>query len=125
MQLGRQSDGRGGRVAGLETLENRCLLSASAGVSGGAPVVAQPAAVRATPMAGTPTLTVADRQELLANWIGPNAAALQSYLTSGNTAAFDAELLNYMKTRTNRHYLFDPADATGIINFINADGGLV
>jgi len=107
----------------FEALESRQLLSVAAPVASGASP--SPSVIRATPMKAAPTLSLADRQELLANWIGSNAATLQGYLTAGNTTAFDAELLNYMKTRTNRHYLFDPADATGIINFINSDGGLV
>lgn len=107
----------------VETLEGRTLLSVAM------PTVAaaafQPAAAVRQPMAATPTLTLADRQELLNNWAGSNAATLQSLLNAGDTTGFDNELLSYMRSRTNRQYYFDPDDAAGIVNFINNDGGLV
>lgn len=108
----------------LQPLERRLFLSVS---SDSARVLATsaPAAVHANPATSTPTLTLADRQELLNNWVGSDKATLTSLLATNDTAGFDAELLNYMRTRTNVNYYFDPADATGIINFINADSGLV
>jgi hypothetical protein len=108
----------------LQFLERRLCLSAS--VSGEhIAETSAPAAVHAHPATSAPTLTLADRQELLNNWVGSDAGTLASLLAANNTAGFDAELLNYMRARTNVHYYFDPADATGILNFINADGGLV
>jgi hypothetical protein len=105
----------------LHPLESRALLSA-------APVLAAPTNVTSPalikPHATAPTLTVADRQELANNWIGSNAATLQSLIAAGDTAGFDAELLNYMRNRTNRNYYFDPDDADDIIAFFDVDAGL-
>ncbi len=114
------------RSTNMESLEGRVLLSAATATSA-ASAAASPgaSAVHAMPMKSTPTLSLADRQELLANWVGSDAAVLQGYLNANDTASFDAELLNYMKARTNRHYYFAQSDATGILNFINGDSGLV
>jgi predicted outer membrane repeat protein len=108
----------------LQPLERRLFLSVASPAQA-VDKMASPAAIHATPATSTPTLTVADRQELLKNWVGSDAATLSTLLAANDTAGFDAELLNYMKTRTNVHYYFAPADATGIINFINGDSGLV
>src|SRR5204863_4463642 len=68
-----------------------------------------------------PTLSLADRQELLANWVGSDAATLQGFLNANDTLGFDNELLSYMQNRSNRHYYFELGDDTGIINFINSE----
>lgn len=105
----------------LENLEVRTMMSVTL-----APAIVKTLAVGVrTPQASTPALTLADRQELLNNWVGSNAATLASLLGAGNTAGFDAELLSYMRNRTNRQYYFHPDDAGGILNLINSDGGLV
>src|SRR5690242_1471094 len=88
----------------LHGLESRTLLSVTAAPTGGAAATQSPAIIR--PHATTPTLTVADRQELANNWIGSDAATLKTLIAAGDTAGFDAELLNYMRNRTNRNYYF-------------------
>ncbi|MDB5323851.1 MAG: Heparinase family protein, partial [Phycisphaerales bacterium] len=110
--------------AALEPLERRLCLSAAPALAALASPAASPGRA-ITPKASGPALTLADRQELLANWVGSDKATLTSLLNANNTAGFDNELLNYMKTRTNRHYFFDTSDAAGILNFINGDSGLV
>jgi hypothetical protein len=86
------------------------------------------AAARTARVSAAPTLSANDRLALLNNWIGSDAATLRSlYNTgvgSGDFSGFDNELLNYMRTRTNRKYFFAPSDAAGILTFINNDGGL-
>jgi hypothetical protein len=112
--------------AEIEVLERRLFLSAAT-----APAVAsqatqdQAAITTGVRRTAAPTLSLADRQELLANWIGSDAATLQGFLNANDTAGFDNELLSYMQNRANRHYYFDLGDDTGIINFINSDAGLV
>ena len=111
------------RRTSFEPLEQRLSLSV-------APLAAAPAHVSVVASLGVkrnaaPTLSVADRQELLNNWVGSDAATLRTLLANGDTAGFDNELLSYMRNRTNVHYFFDPNDATGILNFINSDSGLV
>jgi hypothetical protein len=106
----------------VESLEGRVLVS-------GTPAVAAVADASAGAAVGVkrnaaPTLSLADRQELLRNWVGSDASTLASLLAAGDTAGFDNELLSYMRSRTNRHYFFDPADASGILTFIDNDGGL-
>jgi predicted outer membrane repeat protein len=107
----------------FEVLERRLCLSAAPLTT--VPALASPAAAQGVKRTSAPTLSLADRQELLRNWVGSDAATLSSLLAAGDTAGFDNELLSYMRSRTNVHYFFAPADATGILNFINADSGLV
>lgn len=107
----------------FEVLERRLCLSAAPLTA--VPALVSPTATQSVKRTSAPTLSLADRQELLRNWVGSDAATLSSLLAAGDTAGFDNELLNYMRTRTNRNYFFDPADAAGILNFINADSGLV
>ncbi|HEY7116738.1 MAG TPA: alginate lyase family protein [Tepidisphaeraceae bacterium] len=110
----------------IESLESRLFLSATTTVASAQLSPAVSGATRAArSLKSSPTLTLADRQELLNNWVGSNAAQLQSDLTAGDTTAFDDDLLSYMQTRTNVHYYFDPADAGSIVSFINSDSGLV
>lgn len=115
------------RRPALEALESRLFLSVApaAAAAGG---VYQPmksgATMAARKVGSTPTLTLADRQELLRNWVGPNASQLAADLAASDTTAFDNDLLAYMRSRTNVHYYFDPSDAGGILSFINNDGGL-
>jgi hypothetical protein len=108
--------------AAIETLESRLFMSVAPSVAPGVDPMRAPA-TRA-PLASGPTLTLADRQELLKAWQGSNLAQLQADLTAGDTAAFDQHLLDYMKTRTTAEYFFAPSDATGILNFIDSDQGL-
>src|SRR4051794_22827839 len=108
----------------FEVLEGRVFLSGVPAAAGAAASLTATAAV-GVKRTSAPTLSLADRQELLKNWVGSDAGALSSLLASGDAAGFDNELLNYMRTRTNRHYFFDPADASGILSFINGDSGLV
>ena len=67
---------------------------------------------------GRPSL--ADRQDLMANWAGPNARYLNSLLARGYTAAFDQALLTYMETRSGPKYFFGPSDVPGDISFIQS-----
>src|SRR4051812_33775623 len=108
----------------FEPLECRLCLSAAPFTLAPA-LAASPAAAQGVKRTSAPTLSLADRQELLKNWVGSDAATLSSLLAAGDAAGFDNELLNYMRTRTNRHYFFEPSDASGILSFINADSGLV
>lgn len=61
-----------------------------------------------------------DRQELLANWTGPNASYLARLLARGYTDAFDQSLLVYMQARTGPKYLFSPSDVPGDIAFVQS-----
>src|SRR5438874_9746570 len=108
----------------FEVLEGRVFLSGVLAAAGAA-VGSTATAVVGVKRTSAPTLSFADRQELLKNWVGSDAAALSSLLAAGDTAGFDNELLAYMRGRSNRHYFFDPADASGILSFINADSALV
>src|SRR5687767_11877315 len=101
------------RKTTLETLEARVHLTATPTAALGSAPKATASIVK--PLAAGPTLTLADRQELLRNWQGSNLAQLTADLNSGNTAAFDQHLLDYMKTRTTADYFFAPSDATGIL----------
>jgi hypothetical protein len=108
----------------FEVLEGRVFLSAVPAAAGAA-VASMATATVGVKRTSAPTLSLADRQELLKNWVGSDAATLSSLLAAGDAAGFDNELLAYMRARTNRQYFFDPADASGILSFINADSGLV
>jgi hypothetical protein len=99
------------------------MLSVGAPSVGGAGVKPLVKAVSVAPMA-TSALTLADRQELLRNWYGPGGPTLRGYLNAGDTANFDATLLNYMRTRTNTHYYFEQSDVGGIVSFINGNSSL-
>src|SRR5947209_11213270 len=61
-----------------------------------------------------------DRQELLANWAGPNATYLRRLLARGYTGAFDQALLSYMQTRVGPRYFFSPSDVPGDIAFVQS-----
>src|SRR3954451_11212608 len=60
----------------LHALEPRTLLSVAAPMAQSVSVTADTRVMQ--PAATTPTLTVADRQELLNNWTGSDAATLAS-----------------------------------------------
>ena len=64
--------------------------------------------------------TLADRQEIMANWSGPNAHYLDSLLQRGYTAAFDQTLLTYMENRTGANYYFSPSDMPGDVSFVES-----
>jgi hypothetical protein len=114
------------RRPALEVLESRLFLSATplVHVAGARAPMKSGATLAARRVGAAPTLTLADRQELLRNWIGSNAAQLQADLDASDTTAFDDHLLAYVRGRTNVHYYFDPSDAGGIKTFIDGDGGL-
>jgi hypothetical protein len=64
--------------------------------------------------------TLADRQEIMANWSGPNAHYLSSLLQRGYTAAFDQTLLTYMENRTGANYYFSPSDVPSDVSFVES-----
>ena len=73
------------RRTSFEPLEQRLFLSV-------APLAAAPAHVSAVASLGVkrnaaPTLSVADRQELLNNWVGSDAATLKTLLANGEVDA--------------------------------------
>src|SRR3954466_9072289 len=109
----------------FEPLECRLCLSAAPFTVAPALAASPATSAQGVKRTSAPTLSLADRQELLRNWVGSDAATLSSLLAAGDAAGFDNELLAYMRGRTNRQYFFDPSDAAGILNFINADSGLV
>src|SRR5947209_7591735 len=90
---------------GVEPLESRVLMSATIAAASLRAVAAPPAAltvashpaaaahqtsVSVQKAAATPSL--ADRQDLLNNWVGPGASTLAALLAANNTAGFDAQL---------------------------------
>jgi hypothetical protein len=61
-----------------------------------------------------------DRQDIMANWSGPEAHYLDSLLHRGYTAAFDQTLLTYMEDRTGPKYFFSPSDVPGDVSFVES-----
>jgi hypothetical protein len=84
----------------VEALEPRRLLAAGADVS---------------------ALTMADRQELLRNWGGPNAAKLRARLDAGDAAAFDYRLLEYVRTRAGPTFFWNAGDIPADVAFAKAE----
>lgn len=106
----------------FQSLEGRVLMSgSSAEVS--APLAESAVELTRTNRAATSgsALTLSDRKQLLANWVGPNAAQLKSLLDAGNVKGFDSALLNYMVNRTNVKYFFDLDDRDDYITYIKTD----
>ena len=106
----------------FQSLEGRVLMSgSSAEVS--APLAESAVELTRTNRAATSgsALTLSDRKQLLANWVGPNAAQLKGLLDAGNVKGFDSALLNYMVNRTNVKYFFDLDDRAEYIQYIKTD----
>src|SRR4051812_13992366 len=88
----------------FESLEPRRLLAVGAGA--GVDVSA---------------LTLADRQQLLRNWAGPNAAKLRARLDAGGVDAFDYRLLEYVQTRAGPSFFWEAKDLPADVAFAKAE----
>lgn len=88
--------------AAFESLEPRRLLAVGAGVDVSA-------------------LTLADRQQLLRNWAGPNAAKLWARLDAGDVDAFDYRLLEYVRTRAGPSFFWKTQDLPSDVAFAKAE----
>lgn len=104
----------------FQHLEARQLLSGSPATTTLQPSSTSPSAllVRTQKAAPKSALTLADRRQLLANWVGPNASQLKGLLDSGNVKGFDNALLKYMVNRTNIHYFFELGDRADYVDYI-------
>src|SRR3954452_15891658 len=88
--------------AAFESLEPRRLLAVGTGVEVAA-------------------LTLADRQQLLRNWAGPNAGKLWARLDAGDVAAFDYRLLEYVRTRAGPAFFWKTGDVPADLAFAKAE----
>src|SRR4029079_18911528 len=93
--------GAGPCPALFDSLEPRRLLAVGAGVDVSA-------------------LTLADRQQLLRNWTGANAAKLWARLDAGDVDAFDYRLLEYVRTRAGPSFFWKSQHLAADVAFAKA-----